>query len=174
MLYTLWVWTDVCPRRGHGNPLQYSCLETPHGQRSLVGCNPWGPKESDTTEWLSTTQHIMTCGGSAGKEHACHCRRRKRRGFNPRVGKIWGRKWQLAPVFLPGKFCGQRSLEGYSPWGCKELDTTEHARTHIMRCIHHYSVIKNSFTVLKILCVPPIHPSHPPKSWKSLRFLLFY
>ena len=29
------------------------------------------------------------------------------------------------PVFLPGEFHGQRSLVGYSPWGCKELDTTE-------------------------------------------------
>ena len=27
---------------GHGNPLQYSCLENPHGQRSLVGCSPCG------------------------------------------------------------------------------------------------------------------------------------
>ena len=34
---------------GHGNPLQYSCLENPHGQRSLVGYSPWD-KESDTTE----------------------------------------------------------------------------------------------------------------------------
>ena len=35
---------------GHGNPLQYSCLENPHGQRSLVGYNPQGGEESDTTE----------------------------------------------------------------------------------------------------------------------------
>ena len=42
---------------GHGNPLQYSCLENPHGQRSLVGYSPWGRKESDTTERLSTA-HI--------------------------------------------------------------------------------------------------------------------
>ena len=28
--------------RGHGNPLQYACLENPHGQRSLVGCSPCG------------------------------------------------------------------------------------------------------------------------------------
>ena len=35
---------------GHGNPLQYSCLENPHGQRSLAGYSPWGHKESDTTE----------------------------------------------------------------------------------------------------------------------------
>ena len=35
---------------GHGNPLQYSCLENPHGQRSLAGCSPWGREELDTTE----------------------------------------------------------------------------------------------------------------------------
>ena len=29
------------------------------------------------------------------------------------------------PVFLPGEFHGQRSLAGYNPWGCKELDMTE-------------------------------------------------
>ena len=42
------------PGRGHGNPLQYSCLENPHGQRSLVGYSPWGHEEWDTTERLST------------------------------------------------------------------------------------------------------------------------
>ena len=36
------------PGRGHGNPLQYSCLENPHGQRSLAGYSPWGCKESHT------------------------------------------------------------------------------------------------------------------------------
>ena len=41
------------PGGGHGNPLQYSCLENPHGQRSLEGYNPWGYRESDTTEQLS-------------------------------------------------------------------------------------------------------------------------
>ena len=34
----------------HGNPLQYSCLENPHGQRSLVVCRPWGRKKSDTAK----------------------------------------------------------------------------------------------------------------------------
>ena len=38
----------------------------------------------------------------------------------------WRRKWQPAPVFLPGKPHGQRSLAGYSPWGRKESNTTEH------------------------------------------------
>ena len=38
------------PGGGHGNPLQYSCLENPHGQRSLAGYSPLGHKESDTIE----------------------------------------------------------------------------------------------------------------------------
>ena len=42
------------------------------------------------------------------------------------------RNWQPTPVFLPGEFHGQRSLAGYSPWGCKESDPTEHL-THTER-----------------------------------------
>ena len=46
--------------------------------------------------------------------------------FSPWVGKIpWKRKWQLAPVFLPGESHEQRSLAGCSPRGCKESDMTE-------------------------------------------------
>ena len=41
------------PKEGNSNPLQYSCLKNPHGQRSLVGYTPWGRRESDTTERLS-------------------------------------------------------------------------------------------------------------------------
>ena len=46
----------------------------------------------------------------SGKESACWCRRCRRWGFDPWVGQSHG----------------QRSLVGYSPWGCKELDTTEY------------------------------------------------
>ena len=46
-----------------------------------------------------------------------------RHGYDPRVGKIsWRKKWQLTPVFLPGKSHRWRSLAGYSPWGSKELN----------------------------------------------------
>ena len=49
----------------------------------------------------------------------------KRCRFDPWVGKIhWRRKWHPTPVFLPGKFHGQRSPAGYSPWGLKGSDTT--------------------------------------------------
>ena len=44
------------PGGGHGNPLQYSCLKNPHGEGSLAGPTPWGHKESDTAERLSTAQ----------------------------------------------------------------------------------------------------------------------
>ena len=50
--------------------------------------------------------------------------------FDPCVGKVpWRRAWKPTPVFLPGESHGQRSLAGYSPWGHKELDTTECAHT---------------------------------------------
>ena len=48
------------PRGGLGNPLQYSCLENPRGQRILAGYSPWSHKESDTTEWLSTGFWLAT------------------------------------------------------------------------------------------------------------------
>ena len=47
------------PGGGHDNPLQYSCLENPHGLRSLAGYSPWGGRESDTAKRLSTAQHFL-------------------------------------------------------------------------------------------------------------------
>ena len=77
----------------------------------------------------------MVPGGTSGKEPACQCRRPKRRGFHPWVGKIpWRRAWQPTPVFLPGESHGQRSLAGYSPQGRRESDTTE--RLSVPICGH--------------------------------------
>ena len=81
-------------------------------------------------------QHSMWFGNilfvprwRAGKESACQYRRCE---FDPWIwGEIpWRRKWQPTPVFLPGIFCGQRSLVGCSPWGGKESDTAEYAHMH--------------------------------------------
>ena len=60
----------------------------------------------------------------SGKGPICQCRRYK---FNPQVRKIpWRRKWQPAPVLLPGESPWlQRSPVGYSPQGCKALGTTK-------------------------------------------------
>ena len=48
------------PGGGHGNPLQYSCLENPQGHRSLVGCSPWSFKESDSTKHSTDTCVCVT------------------------------------------------------------------------------------------------------------------
>ena len=61
----------------------------------------------------------------SGKESSCQCRRCKRCSFNP--WEIpWSRKWQPTPVFLPGKFHGQRSLVDYRSKDHKESDTSKH------------------------------------------------
>ena len=55
-----------CPGGGHGNPLQYSCLENPHGQRSLVGCSH-RVTESDMTEVTILHFHCEDLGSIPGK-----------------------------------------------------------------------------------------------------------
>ena len=70
-----------------------------------------------------------------------------RHGFDPWVGKIpWRRKWQPTPVLLPGKSHGQRNLEGYSPWPCKELDMTQHT--------HHFIKLFSSVMQLSLTLWP--------------------
>ena len=57
----------------------------------------------------------------------------ERFGFDPWVRTIsWRRAWQPTPVFLPGASHGQRSLEGYSPWCCKELEVNEATQQHAL------------------------------------------
>ena len=59
----------------------------------------------------------------------------KRCEFNPWVKKIpWRRAWEPTPVFLLGESHGQTNLVGYSPWDCKELDTTEWLPFHFLIC----------------------------------------
>ena len=75
-------------------------------------------------------------GGASGKELTCQCRRHKRRGFKPWVGKIPQRRaWQPTPVFLPRKSRGQSSLAGFCDHGIaksrtqlKRLSTHAHIR----------------------------------------------
>ena len=83
---------------------------------------------------LLITYLIKRCGFPEwhnSKQFTCQCRRCKRCRLDTWVGKItWSRKWQPNPVFLPSESREQRSLVGYSPWGCKESDMTEYTHTH--------------------------------------------
>ena len=71
-------------------------------------------------------------GDSDGKEYACNA---GDTGLIFWVRKIpWGRKRLPTPVYLPGEFHGPRSLAGYSPWGHKEVDTTEQLTLFYKEC----------------------------------------
>ena len=62
----------------------------------------------------------------SAENNLLQCRSHRRHRFDPWVGKIpWRRAWLPTPIFLPGESHEQRSMAGYSPEGCKELDTTE-------------------------------------------------
>ena len=106
---------------GHGNPLQYSCLENPHGWRWLMGYNPWGCKESDVTERLSTVQHHMAVSGCIFTNP-----------FRSSLGWKDPLEKEMTTHFstFAGKSHGQRSLVGYSSRDCKELETTEQLHFH--------------------------------------------
>ena len=115
---------------GLANLFHYSCLENPHGQKSLVGCSPRGYKELDTTEWLSTSPPTLDQrgfpGGSVVKRICLIMQEMQEMLVRFWIRKIlWRRKWQPTPVFLPGESHGQRSLAGCSLWGHKESDMTE-------------------------------------------------
>ena len=101
--------------RGNGSPLQYSCLENPR-DRGAWWAAVYGVAQNLTRlKRLSSSSSRGFPGGASGKDPACRNRKCERHRSNPWVGKIlWGRKWQLAPVFLPGESHGQRSLAGYN------------------------------------------------------------
>ena len=113
------------PEGGHGNPLQYSCLENPHGQRILVGYSPRGHKKPDTTEWPST-QHIsnnMQCcfpGGSVIKNPSAKQETQVRSLGQEEPMK----KEMVIHSSIPAWEISwtERSLTSYSPWCCKESD----------------------------------------------------
>ena len=96
------------PGGGHGNLLQYFCLENPHGQKSLVGYSPWDRKEADITERLSTQYYLHPPSTSSATHkhtltltHAHYLREQVRRAAypwkisTPHSELIWCSKLQL-------------------------------------------------------------------------------
>ena len=122
------VWRS-CIGEGHGNPLQCSCQENPRDGGAWWAA-VYGVAQSRTRlKQLSSSSSSIQLFGLprwfCGEESACQCSRHGRYRFDPWVGNNpWRRKWESTPVSLPGKFHGQRNLEGYTPWGHR-LDTPE-------------------------------------------------
>ena len=100
------------------------------GQGSLVGCRLWDRTSRTRLKRLSSSSSSSSALSDWKLPWWLRwqrtCLQCGRPGFDPWVRKItWRRKRQPTPVFSPGVSHGQRSLVGYSPWGCKVLDTTE-------------------------------------------------
>ena len=109
----------------------------------------------------------------SGKESACRCRILKRCRFDLWIRKIpHKRTWQPTPIFLPGKFHGQRSLVGYSPWGRKESDMTEHGLAHtgtwVVAVIQTQNQPNSVLSGLMVLLLSSKHPGNKDKTAKSL------
>ena len=120
----------------------------------------WPERDPSSLHMVRDPPHQTTClcgkldwvmgfpGGAKGlkeknKQTNTHlqCRRLRRPRFNPWVGKIpWRRAWQPTPVFFPGESQGQRSLAGYSPWGCKESELQQ-LNTHTHSIQDSYKIV---------------------------------
>ena len=119
-------------RRRQWHPTPVLLPGKSRGWRSLVGCSPWGFEDSDTTERLHFHFSLSCLGEGNGNPLHCSCLENPRDGGawwatvhgSQRVGHDWvtslslftfihwRRKWQPAPVFLPGESHGRGSLVG--------------------------------------------------------------
>ena len=137
------------PGEGHGNPLQYSCLENPMDREAWwdtihrVAESQTQLKRFSTHrmgKWQPTP--VLLPGKSHGQKSLVDYSpwNRKESGMTERLhfhfhllpGRCLPRRkqWQPTPVLLPGKSHGRRSLVGCSPWGHEESDTTEQLPFH--------------------------------------------
>ena len=107
------------PGEGNGNPLQYSCLGNPRTEEP-------GGLQSTGLQRVGRDWSNLACTVSLMIQNVKNLPAMLETQVLPWASKIpWRREWISTPVFLPRDFHGQSSLVGYSPWGHKELDTTE-------------------------------------------------
>ena len=104
------------------------CIISKAGRNSLkiyLYTTKINPKESHV-QYLLKFNICLFCAGLpwwlSGKESYCNA---GYTNLTPGLGRSSGERMQTTPVYLPGKSHGQRSLVGYSPWGCKESDMAE-------------------------------------------------
>ena len=117
----------------------------------------WRTNCSLAGQWLPShrvsTQELGFPGGLDCKEFTCNS---GDPGLIPGLGRsFWRREGQPTPVFLPGESHGRRSLAGYSPWGFKELDTTEQLTHEVGRvCSNPSSATSLIFLATTASCFP--------------------
>ena len=163
------------PCRREWQPTPIFLPEDFHGHRSLAGCSPWGHKELDTIEQLHF--HFSFCSDGEFLLVFLICIEGSSLCLNFFILESSGQShfqrddfflWHPTPVLVPGKSHGWRNVVCYSPWGRKELDTTEqlhftslHPNINIMKffkqkyCkvnthLHTIWIIHYYFTVLSL------------------------
>ena len=111
----------------------------------------------------------------------CVCAPSRRCRFNPWVRMIpCRRKWQPTPVFLPGKFHGQRSLADYSPWSCKQVRhnlATKQQQQHVYLYINIYIYVYMVCCIHKWLAPKPVSSKTtliPDRKSKCVHFILLW
>ena len=116
-------WSGRSPEEGNGNPLQYSCLESP-----MDGEAWWATVHGVTKSRTRLSNFTFTSFTLLLGEHAYtdveegKLGPKGRMNESPGAGKsLCSKKWQPTPVFLPGESHEQRSLAGCSPWGHKRV-----------------------------------------------------
>ena len=110
-----------CFGEGNGNPLQCSCLENPR-DRGAWWAAVYGVTQGQTwLKWLSSSSSVyMGLPWLLSTKNPPAVQVTQEMEFSPWARKIpWKRAWQPIPIFLSGEFHGQRSLVGYSLWGCR-------------------------------------------------------
>ena len=114
----------------HSTYKKWGCCYSKSNENSPTNSTPAVNYRLSNQQLIKVSLFWGFPGGTSGKEPTCQYRRPKHR-FDPWVRKTrWTRAWQPTAVFLPGEYHGQRTLVDYSPWGCKELDTTEWLTYH--------------------------------------------
>ena len=101
-----------------------SWLKTQHSENKDHGIRSHHFKANRNGETMETVTDFIILGSKITADGDCR-HEIKRCLLLGRKAMTWRRKWQPTLVFLPGESHGGRSLVGYSPWGCKESDTTE-------------------------------------------------
>ena len=95
--HVTFVWAYITFWRRQWQPTLVLLPGKSHGQRSLIGCSPWGRKELDATEWLHFHFSLSRIGGGNGNPHQCSCLENPRDGEpgglpsmgSHRVGQNW-------------------------------------------------------------------------------------
>ena len=156
------------PGGGHGNPLQYSCLENPMDRgawRATVTGSQRVRHNWSMSMYVHTSDNCYHRRPRwlSGKEYFCWCRRRR---FDPWIGKIPRRRtWQPTPVFLPGK-SHRQSLMGYGPWGHKLLNTPEQLNNN--RHYHNQEEERSTTLTWKFSLALQTAAPLAPSPWLSL------